>query len=77
MIGLARIEKDVGAKRHLKDPFSRKYCELTQVEFYPSRAKDTGVNVMKEIELNLRLRTSIISAQINALTKEAVQVCIR
>ena len=77
MTTLIDIEKDVNSRKHWKNPFLQRYCDLTLASL-----RTTGIdpsveqseNNINELGLSLHLRNEIISAQIKFLKAEADKV---
>ncbi len=59
------IEKEINSNRHKKDPFLKKYVDLTT-----STVTVKSDNDFNELSLTCKLRTSLINAQISALVSQ-------
>lgn len=64
------IERDVNLNKHKKDPFLPRYVNLT-TSAYNQRDDDSNFDT---ISRNLRVRTSLITAQLTTLCKELSSV---
>lgn len=60
------IERDVNSNKHKKDPFLPRYVDLTTSEY---QQKESDLN-FDTLSRNLKVRTSLITAQLSALCKE-------
>jgi len=60
------IERDVNSNKHKKDPFLPQYVDLTTSE-YQQKENDSNFDTLSR---NLKVRTSLITAQLSTLCKE-------
>lgn len=74
MKNLTSILKDVDSHRHQKDPFLKKYVDLTTSSLLTTEdgygKKNASNGNFLELSKNLRLRTSLITAQISFLNNQ-------